>query len=502
MALSPARRKSYRDGMRLLLWHRLFIALAALSGAALLGFSAWQQHSFGRSFLSYLDTVTAQRLAPANVRLAAAYAEHGSWDFLRDKPRQFGELVEPPPRGPFDDEHEHRERLDPPPPGAGLRDDRGPMPGHLPPRPHGPPDLMPRLTLLDAGNVVIVGNPNPVKDATAIAIELGDRRIGTLSLAPAPQISDAADQAFAQAQLRSAIVAGIAVLVGALLLALVVARGLLAPVRALARGTRALADGDYTQRIAVARSDELGALARDFNHLAASLEQHREARREWGADIAHELRTPLSILRGEIQAMQDGVRPLARASLDSLQAECGRLGKLIDDLYQLALADAGALEYRFETLDACELIRDIVESRRKNFADAGLHIEETLALHAFVRGDERRLSQLVDNLLTNARRYTDAPGRIHVEVARSATDVRVIVEDSPPGVPAEALPRLFDRLFRVETSRTRSAGGAGLGLAICRAIVIAHGGSIEATPSPLGGLRIVVRLPASESVGA
>ncbi len=118
-------------------------------------------------------------------------------------------------------------------------------------------------------------------------------------------------------------------------------------------------------------SDELGALARDFNHLAQTLEQHREARRRWGADIAHELRTPLSILRGEISALQDGVRTATPAAFDSLQSECTRLSGLIEDLYQLSLADAGALEYRFEPLDLGELAREAIELQQRSCADAG-----------------------------------------------------------------------------------------------------------------------------------
>ncbi|HEY6894862.1 MAG TPA: ATP-binding protein, partial [Rhodanobacteraceae bacterium] len=284
----------------------------------------------------------------------------------------------------------------------------------------------------------------------------------------------------------------------ALALAFALARWLLEPVHALAAGTRALAAGDYARRIEIARSDELGRLAGDFNDLAATLEQHRDARRRWGADIAHELRTPLSVLRGEIEALQDGVRAPTPAALDSLGAECERLGGLIEDLYQLSLADAGALEYRFGRIDLGEIVRDALDLQNRASADAGLTLESEIEATP-IRGDARRLAQLVANLLANARRYTDAPGCIRVQARATAGGARLIVEDTAPGVPAEALPRLFDRLYRVEGSRSRAAGGAGLGLAICRAIADAHGGRIEASPSPLGGLRIVVDLPRSEA---
>jgi len=497
--------------MHLKLWHRLFIAFAALSVLALAAFAFWQQQGFRRGFLGYLDEVALERLQPASVRLGAAYAENGSWDFLRDRPDRFVELVDerrgrgrgdppgpddqPPPPPPPDErapDDAPPPDLDAPPPDA--RGDR-PPPGMRRMLRHGPPDLMPRLVLVDANGARVIGRADVPSDAPTLAIESNGVRVGTLRLAPLPQPSDAVDVAFAREQLRSASIAAAVVLALALVVAFAFARTLLRPVNALASGTRSLAAGDYARRIEVEREDELGRLAVDFNHLAATLEQHRDARRRWGADIAHELRTPLSVLRGEIQALQDGVRTPTPAALDSLNAECERLGSLIEDLYELSLADAGALEYRFERIDLAEIVADIVDAQRSACVDAGLAIETTADATVPVRGDARRLSQLVANLLANARRYTDAPGRIRVEARAVRGGAQLIVEDTAPGVPADALPRLFDRLYRVESSRSRAAGGAGLGLAICRAIVEAHDGRIEATASPIGGLRVVVELP-------
>ena len=582
--------------MRLHLWQRLFLAFALLSGLALAGFVAWQQQSFRRGFLNYLDDVALQRLSPAATRLGAAYVEHGGWDWLRDDPGRFGEYIEgrderpyredprrdaagdaspEPARGPADDSPpapplasprppdagfppqdrppprndasagaanrapppEARDPDRPPPPGAPPRNrdrpppfgngDRPPpprpgeppdfvdrrraepprgerpwdaprdpaAPPPPPPRPHGPPDLMPRLLLVGLAEERVAGNPRVPPGAAALPILAQGQRVGTLRLAPMPQLSGATDLAFAASQRNSALIAAAAILLGALLLAFTLARWLLAPVRALAAGTRALAAGDFARRIASTRQDELGALSRDFDHLAATLEQHRDARRQWGADIAHELRTPLSILRGEIQALQDGLRQPTPQALDSLQAECARLGGLIDDLYQLALADAGALEYRFETLDFSALVQESVELQRAASSDDGLALEADIAPGVRVRGDARRLAQLIDNLLANARRYTQAPGRIRVTLRRAERHACLRVDDTPPGVPPAALPQLFDRLFRVDSARTRAAGGAGLGLAICRAIAAAHDGRIGADASPLGGLRVTFELP-------
>jgi two-component system sensor histidine kinase BaeS len=478
------------------LWQRLFLAFAVLSGAALLAFAVWQEHSFRASFIGYLDEVGKQRLAPSVTRLSAAYAQHGDWDFLRGDPVQFIDLIEPLPhgfRGPHLIGFEHGPPPDgaPPPPPPPPDDQSGPPPGHPP---HGP-DFIGRLTLVDSNGAFVAGNPHLSKNTAELPITLNDKLIGNLQLGAVPQISGATDIAFAHAQTRSAAIAGAAILIGALLFSFVLARWLLAPVRSLASGTRALAAGDFSRRIDAQRSDELGALSRDFNHLAATLEQSRDARRRFGADIAHELRTPLSILRGEIQAMQDGVRATTPQALDSLQAECTRLGGLIEDLYQLSMADAGALDYRFESIDLGELVADAVDAHRDACASKGLELTSDRPPHAIVDGDARRLSQLLDNLLTNAQRYTDAPGRIRISVQTDADVVRLAVDDTAPGVPPSALPHLFDRLFRVESSRNRAVGGAGLGLSIAKAVVEAHRGRIDAQASPLGGLRIAVELP-------
>lgn len=477
--------------MHLGLWQRLFLAIALLSSLALAGFAVWQQRGFQRGFIGYLNEVALERLQPATIRLANAYAEHGSWDFLRDDMRRFADLVDPDPRrmrAPPDRD------VPPPPP----RDDGAPRFGERPPgepRFGPPPGLLGRVLLVDADGERVVGNADAATAAQPLPVTLDGARIGTLYLAALPQPRGDADLAFAREQLRGALIAGLAVLAAAFVVAFALARWLLEPVRALAAGTRALAAGDYSRRIDSARRDELGALADDFNHLAATLEQHREARRRWGADIAHELRTPVSILRGEIQALQDGVRASTPQALASLNAECERLAALVEDLYELALADVGALEYRFEALDLGEFVADAIDVHRHALADAGLVLDSTLAADVVVRADARRLGQLVDNLLANARRYTDAPGRIHVGLDAQSGQARLVVEDSAPGVPPAALSHLFDRLYRVDPSRNRAAGGAGLGLAICQAIVAAHEGTIGAEAAALGGLRIVVTLP-------
>ena len=485
--------------MNLRLWQRLFLTFAALSSIALAGFVVWQQQAFRRGFLAYLDEAALERLQPAADRLSEAYAENGSWDFLGNNSRELAELIapdlrralrrpprpqrDPPPRPPGDDDFRHR----PAPPE--WRERRREVEGNV----------ISRLLLLDAQGKPVVGDPAIARNSASVPIELDGKRVGSLLLAALPQLRGPADLAFAREQLRNALLAGVAILALALLLAFALARWLLTPVRELAAATQALAAGDYARRIENRRRDELGALASDFNHLARTLEQHREARRRWGADIAHELRTPLSILRGEIQALQDGVRSATPAALNSLHAECERMGNLIEDLYLLSLADVGALEYRFESVDLAELVTDSLDAQAPQLEASGLTLETRFETAASIRGDARRLGQLIDNLLINTQRYTDAPGQVHIGIEAERDAVLLVIEDSAPGVPVESLKLLFDRLYRVDASRNRAVGGAGLGLAICRAIVLAHDGQIEARPSSLGGLRIEVRLPVQKS---
>ncbi len=200
-------------------------------------------------------------------------------------------------------------------------------------------------------------------------------------------------------------------------------------------------------------------------------------------------------MRAELDALEDGIRKFDDGAVRSLSAETERLSRLVEDLYQLSLADAGALAYRFEALDLSLLLGEILETHAMAFAEAGLTIKADLAPGAQVRADGDRARQLFANLCANSCRYTDAGGRVHVALQDAGAHWRINWDDSAPGVPTDALPRLFEPLYRVDASRSRAAGGAGLGLAISRRIVEAHGATIVAEPSPLGGVRMRIEWP-------
>jgi len=297
-----------------------------------------------------------------------------------------------------------------------------------------------------------------------------------------------------------ALVAAVLVLLTAGL-SLPLASRLIQPIRALAMATKRLAAGQYETRVPVASSDELGQLARDFNTLALALEKNEQARRQWVADISHELRTPLAILRGEVEAMQDGIRRPDPDSIRSLHGEILRLSRLVDDLYQLSMSDLGALTYRKEDLDLVALVTDTLTLYRPELARKEITLIDELPGNGkiMVFGDQERLRQLFANLLDNVLKYTDGGGKLAIRIKCHDNVSMVDIQDSAPGVPESELESLFERLYRVETSRNRAAGGAGLGLAICRNIVEAHTGTITAQPSPLGGVWIRVILPLTEN---
>ncbi len=319
--------------------------------------------------------------------------------------------------------------------------------------------------------------------------------VGWVIASPAERLTRSTDINFDQQQRRTSwMIVALTGLLAALVTWLL-ARGLLAPVKRLVDGTHELAAGKFSTRVEVGSSDEIGQLARDFNQLASSLENNESNRRAFMADISHELRTPLAIMRGELEAMQDGVRKLTPEAITSLQSEVVVLTKLVDDLHQLSLSDAGALAYRKQPVDVVNLLEVVAGSFGERYRSRDLALTLALPTKAESFGDPDRLMQLFTNLLENSLRYTDAGGEVRVSLQQHGDYWQLRFADSAPGVDAEHQAHLFERFFRAESSRNRASGGSGLGLAICKNIVEAHSGSISAEHSDLGGLQIALNLP-------
>ena len=436
---------------------KLFVAVFVACAIVLSVQALVIRRSFERGFFDYLDEQNNGRMEEVLPRVQAAYRAHGDWDFVRRDPGEWFQLVLP-----------HREGEDVAP-RLSTADQTG---------------AIARMGLLDADYRRVIGNVNVDRGSRLHAVVVDGRPVGWVAMVPFGKAVEPG---------RDHFVVSLAVVA---LLTFFFTRGILNRVRSLTAGTRALSSGDFSARIEAGRDDELGRLAQDFNRMAQALEHNERSRRSFMADISHELRTPLAVVRAEIEAVQDGIRPVTPQSLDVIHQEIGRLDKLIDDLHDLSLTDVGAMAYRHEPVDLCFVLRTTLTSMEGRFRSAGLRLRSTLPSQAIVlAGDESRLQQLFCNLLENALRYTDAGGEVVVHVASDDALATLVFEDSAPGVPEDKRVHLFERFYRVEASRNRASGGSGLGLAICRNIVEAHGGRIAATASPLGGLRIVVELP-------
>ncbi len=467
--------------MRIGISTRLFLAVLATAGLAVVLVSAAARWNFERGFLGYLNEMAAEGMVEVLPRLEQAYAEHGSWDGLREgPPRRWFKLLRPQPGRDAPMDVVQRAQAEGPP----MSDLTG---------------AMLRLGLLDAQLQWVAGYRAITPDMRRQPVVHQGRVVGWLVLAPFEQVADAGDQRFQQAQNHATLATEVLALLLSALIAWWVSGALLEPVRRVARATHLLAAGHHEVRVQVRGRDEVGQLARDFNHLAHTLERNEALRREFVADVSHELRTPLAVLRGELEALEDGIRPLNQAAVSSLQGEVARLGELVDDLFELALSDAGALSYRMAPLDLGVLLRRAADTHQARFEDGGLRLELTLPEGPLLlQGDEARLLQLMDNLLENSRRYTDAPGIVRIDARPVPEGWQLNVHDSAPGLPEELLPRMFERFFRADGSRSRASGGAGLGLAICRNIVQAHDGRISAHLSTLGGVWIEIVLPRAE----
>jgi len=456
---------------------RLFLALLAMLALVVASMALVTQWNFERGFIGFLNEQGEARVAEVLPRAQQAYAKYGSWDFLRHDRGKWFALMRPSnlPEVINDDDTNL-----PPPPSSDLT------------------GAVVRIGLLDAQQQFVAGYRDVNATMPRKAVEVDGLTVGWLVLASFEEGSDGAEHRFQHGQTRSVVVVAVLALLMASAVAWWLSRRLTRPVTQLARATHRLAAGQHDVRVDLDRRDEIGVLADDFNRLAETLERNQTLRQEFLADVSHELRTPLAVLRGEVEALQDGVRPLTRDAITSLQAEVMQLEQLVNDLNELALSNVGALSYRMEPLDLADLARQVATPHASALKRMGLTLRLDLPdAKVPVLGDAARLRQLLDNLLTNSGRYTDAPGEVVLAVSLHGDQAHLSVSDSAPGVPEAELARLFDRLYRVDASRNRSSGGAGLGLAIARNIVQAHQGQISASPSPQGGVCMAVTLPAT-----
>ncbi len=482
--------------MRFTIKHKLFLTLLLATLAVVAIMIVVIKWSFERGFLEYVNKVEQEVHSNLVINLADAYKENGSWDFIRENPRQWYEIHRS--SMPVSEEvggHRHHSR------NPGMYDKkREGGPKSLSERGHRPPPRgkhrRGKVCLLDENKRAITHCRDNGEELKLREIVVDDKKIGYLASSPRKKLSQEHDLHFSQKQHRFLLLLGLCIALVSVLVALPVSRQLIKPIKILADATRKLAAGQYQARVNVDSSDELGDLSRDFNSLAITLESNEQARKQWIADISHELRTPLSVLRGEIEALQDGLREVNTERLASLHNQVMNLNRLVNDLYELSMSDIGALNYQKESINGVALVTRTMSSLRDEYENKNIAINldgDNKSILIFADGD--RLQQLFVNLMTNSLRYTDEGGELGIKIKELEKSMQVIMEDSAPGVSDDDLTHLFERLYRVDSSRNRKTGGTGLGLAICKNIVDAHEGSISAESSSLGGLKIIIELP-------
>ena len=515
--------------MKLSLTGKIFIAFLLTSGLSLLLMLVSVRYFTFQGFQEYVHNRQLEELQGVTAGLEAWYKQNGSWDKLKGNRQLWHSLIRsnwfineqgqifsiydsqghkffavPPPfdhpgvpipqggpesGSPYMQPSPVRQGEFPPPPFMRER----PGPGWHPMR------LDSRMALFDMQNRLVIGMPGrtSISSYSKLPILSDGVQVGWLGLAPSPRLSHPQDQAFVNRQTIVIYVIGGSVLALTIIIAWLLSRHMLAPVRKLAMATRALRERRFETRIIAESSDELGQLARDFNSMARALEKYEARQQQWLADISHELRTPLAVLLGEIEALQDGVRRPDEGALLSLHKEAERLNQMVNDVHDISLAEAGDLVLSETKLDPWQVLTNTVARFKNRLEQAGVNVESDMGPSAggIIMGDEERLTRVFSNLLENVLRHAAKPGVLKVWQKPQADSIKLYLEDSGPGVLPEALPKLFDRLYRADPSRSRATGGSGLGLAICKTIVESHGGSINALNGSTGGLLIEIVFP-------
>lgn len=477
--------------MRLSVAHKLFFMLLVVTGLVVFGMATFISWSFERGFINYIEERKQDRIDEFVERLQDYYIEHGSWEPLLNDRAEWLRLI-------FSDEPHEKDN----PPRWIEHLMKESMRGQHAEGGNGQEPRLPidkRVILLSVTKQQLIGLVDNIAELEHFPIRVEGEIVGYAGIRLGPPLERIVEARFLEEQITTFIWIALAMVLFCAALSIPIARYLVKPLKAFNRGSQALAAGHYETRMPVESLDELGQIARDFNALASALERTEAQRRQWVADTSHELRTPITVLRGEIEALQDGMRPFDKKAVDSLHAEVMRLNRLVDDLYELAKSDAGSLSYRPTEVSVSEILEEVLNQYETELRQKSIKPTQIIdnSKPDIVNADPDRLAQLFRNLLNNSLRYTDIGGQIVISVCSDDASryLNIDFEDSAPGVPDNELEHLFERFYRVESSRNRESGGAGLGLSICKNIVSAHGGIIYASRSALGGLRIHVGLP-------
>jgi signal transduction histidine kinase len=352
------------------------------------------------------------------------------------------------------------------------------------------------------GNILITGTDyrageiiSAEKLKAGTQIQVDGKTVGILLLNTPPD-KNPLENEFIHRINDSIFFSAIGTIIIAFIFGAILSRTIARPIRELTKATHEMANGKFGQQVPVRSRDEIGELASSFNKMNNDLARAFNLRKQMTADIAHELRTPLSLIIGHAEAVHDGVLPASKENFEIIREEAERLEQLVNDLRTLSLADAGELSVDFQPVDINKFLSDIQSHYMMPFNQKRIELNlVTAPVILEVNLDPTRFSQVLTNVLDNALRYTPEEGRVTIAVKQISNQIEINIQDSGEGVSPEDAAHLFDRFYRADESRTRDAGGSGLGLAIAKSIVEMHKGKIWAESETGKGLKVVIQLP-------
>ncbi|MEH6451714.1 MAG: ATP-binding protein [Psychromonas sp.] len=469
--------------MRITIFKKMFVSLLLVSTIMMVGMAFLINNSFQTGLQDYLNDSEKEKMAILALRVSAYYsAEHG-WDEFKKQKNLWVKILKQSgenPR-PKNFKHDARER----------RSQKIFM------------SMSARLDLTDLEGNSILAPPNEPffrskhKPTFKMPIISDGETVGWLTIIQQDQLRGPLADAFFKQQLENFyLIAAIAALFSFVIAALLV-RHLLKPLKRLQISAKSLIRGDFQYQVQVTGNDELAELSQAFNRLTDTLKAQKKSREQWLADISHELRTPIAILQGEIEAIEDGIRQPEPKYIRSLHEQVVNLSRLVNDLYLLSVSDAGALIDTSQAINLTQLLENSVSQNEVRLLEKNIELNRFYDMDEplLINADIKSMTQLVNNIFENSYRYTDPEGAINLSIIQKHEEVKIIFEDTAPSVPDDALDKLFERLYRADKSRSRASGGSGLGLSICQNIVHAHDGVIQAEHSDLGGLKITISLP-------
>ncbi|MAS33132.1 MAG: histidine kinase [Anaerolineaceae bacterium] len=429
------------------------LLLSSLTGVILVGLFAY------RTTVNEFDRLRMEQIKTAFVsELASVYEVRGSWAGL--------DSLVPDNRRPADEERQ-------------------------------------LFTLADADGVIVLSvGPFKVGDRLSPRqLEEGDpvivdgEQVGTALLALPPPGLNPREQLYVDRTNQALVIGALGAGVVALLIGIILSQQFLRPLSELRTAIAAMRQGDLNQQVQVRSRDELGELAQTFNDMSAQIHRANQLRKQMTADIAHDLRTPLMVMSGYLEALRDGILQPTPERFEAMHQEAVILKRLIEDLKTLSLADAGELRLIYQSLSPRDLLEQVKQSFDTLAAESDVRVEiDAPADLPPMRADRERMVQVLTNLVSNALRYTPAGGKIVLRARQNGGNMQLVVEDTGSGIPPDKLPNIFERFYRVEESRHQSEGESGLGLAIAKSIVEAHKGLISADSQVGVGTSMIITL--------